>query len=73
MAILKACLNQSIRSTSYRETTTVNTYLDKLHPHPAYQCGRLMAVLAFSQERALGKVNSSNGSRIWPFVSVSGA
>lgn len=30
-------------------------YLNEEHPHPAYQCGRLMAVLARLQRKALGR------------------
>ncbi|APW63226.1 type I-C CRISPR-associated protein Cas8c/Csd1 [Paludisphaera borealis] len=35
----------------------VDVYLNKEHPEKAYHCGRLLAVLAFAQEQALGKVN----------------
>ena len=37
----------------------VKPYLNKNHPHPAYQCGRLMAVLAKLQRSALGDAGSS--------------
>ena len=37
----------------------IGSYLDKTHPSSAYQCGRIMATLSFSQEQALGKVNAS--------------
>lgn len=33
-------------------------YLNKKHPECAYHCGRLLAVLAFAQEEALGSVNA---------------
>ncbi|MBI5674474.1 MAG: type I-C CRISPR-associated protein Cas8c/Csd1 [Nitrospirae bacterium] len=35
------------------------TYLNKEHPDPAYQCGRLLAVLASLQYSALGDVGAS--------------
>lgn len=50
-AILKAIL---IRNWSI----TMDVYLNKNHPEKAYHCGRLLAVLAFVQEQALGTVNS---------------
>lgn len=36
----------------------VEPYLNKQHPSPAYNCGRVLAVLAFAQEEALGNVNA---------------
>lgn len=36
----------------------MDVYLNKEHPEKAYHCGRLLAVLAFTQEQALGKVNA---------------
>ncbi len=50
-AILKAILKREGRS-------DVDAYLNKEHPEKAYHCGRLLAVLAFAQEQALGEVNS---------------
>ena len=38
--------------------TDMNTYLNKEHPSPAYQCGRLLAVLADLQRSALGDVGA---------------
>lgn len=37
----------------------MDTYLNRIHPAASYQSGRLMAVLAFTQERALGTVNAT--------------
>jgi CRISPR-associated protein Csd1 len=36
----------------------MDVYLNKNHPEKAYHCGRLLAVLAFAQEKALGTVNA---------------
>ena len=36
----------------------MSTYLNKEHPEPAYQCGRLLAVLASLQRAALGDVGA---------------
>jgi CRISPR-associated protein Csd1 len=50
-AILRAIL---IRNWSI----PMDVYLNKVHPEKAYHCGRLLAVLAFAQELALGTVNA---------------
>jgi CRISPR-associated protein Csd1 len=57
-AILKACTNREHRFRNQKENI-LDAYLNRIHPHPAYQCGRLMAVLAFVQERALNTVNAT--------------
>lgn len=49
-AILKAFLK--------REGNPMEVYLNKAHKVKAYHCGRLLAVLAFAQEHALGTINS---------------
>lgn len=36
----------------------MDTYLNSEHPEPAYHCGRLFAVLAFAQAKALGSINA---------------
>lgn len=36
----------------------MSAYLNKEHPEPAYQCGRLLAVLAGLQRAALGDVGA---------------
>jgi CRISPR-associated protein Csd1 len=36
----------------------MSVYLNKEHPEPAYQCGRLLAVLASLQRSALGDVGA---------------
>ena len=36
----------------------MSVYLNKEHPEPAYQCGRLLAMLASLQYSALGDVGA---------------
>jgi CRISPR-associated protein Csd1 len=50
-AILKAFLIRNGR-------IQMDVYLNKNHPEKSYHCGRLLAVLAFAQEKALGTVNA---------------
>ena len=49
-AILKAYL---IRSGA----TTMERAINRVHPEPAYHCGRMLAVLAFAQEVAIKSIN----------------
>jgi CRISPR-associated protein Csd1 len=44
-------------------------YLNKDHPHPAYQCGRMMAVLADLQYTALGDVGAGVVQRYYAAAS----
>jgi CRISPR-associated protein Csd1 len=44
-------------------------HLNELHPHPAYHCGRLMAVLAALQRRALGDVGAGVVQRYYAAAS----
>ena len=44
-------------------------YLNPEHPDPAYQCGRLLAVLAKLQQAALGDVGSGIVQRYYPAFS----
>jgi CRISPR-associated protein Csd1 len=71
--LIKACLTRYLRATNQRKDDTMEIYLNKAHPEPAYQCGRLMAVLNFVQEVALGKVNASVARRFLSAVSTSPA
>ena len=48
-------------------------YLNDGHPHPAYQCGRLMAVLAAVQTRALGDVGAGVVQRYYAAASATPA
>ncbi len=47
----------------------VAPYLNENHPHPAYQCGRLMAVLAKLQRSALGDVGAGIVQRYYAAAS----
>lgn len=44
-------------------------YLNPEHPHPAYQCGRLLAVLARLQRAALGDVGAGVVQRYYTAAS----
>ena len=44
-------------------------YLNPDHPNPAYQCGRLLAVLARLQQAALGDVGAGVVQRFYPAAS----
>lgn len=44
-------------------------YLNPDHPYPAYQCGRLLAVLARLQQAALGDVGAGVVQRFYPAAS----
>lgn len=48
-------------------------YLNEEHPHPAYHCGRLMAVLADIQRGALGEVGAGVIQRYYPAASATPA
>lgn len=45
-------------------------YLNPDHPNPAYQCGRLLAVLAKLQQSALGNVGAGVVQRFYPAAST---
>ena len=44
-------------------------HLNEDHPDPAYHCGRLLAVLAYIQYRALGDVGAGVVQRYYPAAS----
>ncbi len=54
-----------------RETMTseLKPYLNEDHPHPAYHCGRLMAVLAALQRAALGDIGAGVVQRYYAAAS----
>ena len=52
---------------------TMKPYLNEEHPHPAYHCGRLMAVLAKLQRSALGDVGAGVIQRFYAAASVTPA
>lgn len=37
---------------------SMDTHLNKVHPRPEYHCGRLLAVVGYSQRESIGEVNS---------------
>lgn len=51
----------------------LKSYLNVEHPHPAYQCGRLMAVLAGLQRAALGDVGAGLVQRYYAAASATPA
>ena len=51
----------------------MTTYLNKDHPSPAYQCGRLMAMLAALQRAALGDVGAGVVQRFYAAASATPA
>jgi len=64
MGLLKAYV---IRNTDHG--VHMHPKLNPAHPEPAYQAGRLMAVLALIQYRALGPVNANIVQRFYPAAS----
>jgi CRISPR-associated protein Csd1 len=50
-------------------TEQLKPALNENHPHPAYQCGRLMAVLARLQRSALGDVGAGLVQRFYAAAS----
>lgn len=52
---------------------TLTAFLNEDHPHPAYHCGRLMAMLAALQRRALGDVGTGVVQRFYAAASATPA
>jgi CRISPR-associated protein Csd1 len=65
-AAIKACLNRS-------QEEQVPHSLDPSNPSPAYQLGRLFALLEAAQYAALGRVNASIGDRYYGAASATPA
>jgi len=57
-AILKACVNRQVRDKRISQECYMTVARNKIHSNPAYQSGRLLAVLAFTQTLALKNINS---------------
>lgn len=57
-ALLKAWLLRGARRKGEQMTASIGPALREDHPDPAYQCGRLMALLADIQRRALPSVGA---------------
>ncbi len=68
-AVLKACINRAAKSE--KEKLPVSRNPD--YPHPAYQLGRLLAVLEAAQYAALGRVNASITDRYYAAASATPA
>ncbi len=68
-AIIKACINRSAKSE--KEKLPVARDID--YPEPAYQLGRLLAVLEAAQYAALGRVNASIVDRYYGAASATPA
>lgn len=66
MGLMKA---YHIRQDSAKGGETMSSYLNEEHPHPAYQCGRLMAVLAGLQHAALPGVGAGVVQRYYAAAS----
>ena len=65
-AVIKACLNRS-------QEEQVPDSLDPSNPSPAYQLGRLFALLEAAQYAALGRINASIGDRYYGAASATPA
>ncbi|MEP7011617.1 MAG: type I-C CRISPR-associated protein Cas8c/Csd1 [Acidobacteriota bacterium] len=62
--VLKACLLRAPAATRIEEEDLM-PYLNAKHPAPAYHCGRLVALLAELQRRALGDVGAGVVQRFY--------
>lgn len=65
-AVIKACLNRS-------QEEQVPDSLDPSNPSPAYQLGRLFALLEAAQYAALGRINAPIGDRYYGAASATPA
>lgn len=77
-AVMKACLNRRARARWHPEPPppkeTVPVSLDRDHPNPAYQLGRLFAVYEVAQRAALGRnVNATIRDKYFGAASASPA
>ncbi|HEV7670764.1 MAG TPA: type I-C CRISPR-associated protein Cas8c/Csd1 [Thermoanaerobaculia bacterium] len=69
--VLKACLLRSV-ATSHGDRNLM-THLNEQHPSAAYHCGRLVALLAELQRRALGDVGAGVVQRYYAAASATPA
>lgn len=76
-AVIKACLHRRARARWHPEPPppkeTVPVSLDRDHPHPAYQLGRLFALLETTQKLALGRLNATIRDRYFGAASATPA
>ena len=69
MGLLKAYHLRKSRSKGGDAMSQIKPFLNEEHPSPAYQCGRLMAVLAALQRAALGDVGAGVVQRYYAAAS----
>jgi CRISPR-associated protein Csd1 len=71
---MKAYHNRKKRMQGGKQMASdMNCYLNEEHQHPAYHCGRLMAVLAALQRSALGDVGAGVVQRYYAAASATPA
>jgi CRISPR-associated protein Csd1 len=74
MGLIKAYHNRKNRMEGGKQMASdMNCFLNEEHPHPAYHCGRLMAVLAALQRSALGDVAAGVVQRYYAAASATPA
>jgi CRISPR-associated protein Csd1 len=74
MGLMKAYHNRKKRMQGGKQMASdMNCYLNEEHQHPAYHCGRLMAVLAALQRSALGDVGAGVVQRYYAAASATPA
>jgi len=74
MGLMKAYhLRKDRRKGGDAMSQEMQPYLNENHPHPAYHCGRLMAVLAQLQHSALGNVGAGVVQRYYAAASTTPA
>ncbi len=73
MALLKAYHLRKARQKGGDGMSDLQPYLNEVHPSPAYQCGRLLAVLAALQRSALGDVGAGVVQRYYAAASTTPA
>ncbi|MFO8101162.1 MAG: type I-C CRISPR-associated protein Cas8c/Csd1 [Dehalococcoidia bacterium] len=70
MGLIKAYhLRKGMKGGNQNMGTDLKPYLNEEHPHPAYHCGRLMAVMADLQYAALGNVGAGVVQRYYAAAS----
>lgn len=73
LGLLRASINRDLRRSGAPEETWMPEALQEDRPSNAYHCGRLMAVLAYLQYRALGDVGAGVVQRYYGSASTTPA
>lgn len=73
LALMKAYHARLARASPERRSYPVSDYLNEEHPHPAYHCGRLLAVYAELQGKAIPGVNAGVVQRFYAAASTTPA